>query len=360
MKKNVLKVMQAFLLIFLFALVLVSCQKDSDSDSSPVIHEEMLSENSADSSSQSLFSEMATIVPFKVDEGEVFAFSATSRAALNNSNEYDVVPKFGRTKSTVHVFKASVNKADSEQVYLKLYNKASGAIQYFPMVQASSVNYQLNLRINQNGWYDYRYVIGDKAGRILKNVSNSPARTLCSTYNVFDKDGVSHITWPFGADGSSWTKRTVNGQTWKGGADEEPLTGPGYGHNEGTHTGITERFSEDWNRGSKSYDDFNLEIRSPLDGVIERVDSYYVQNHGRSHFVSVVQEDENGNKFRFYVAHLNTTIPRSYVGRYVRAGVDKLGTLGKSGASSPHAHCNLRFGVGYQKPSIQFRFDAIK
>jgi len=125
MKKNVLKVMQAFLLIFLFALVLVSCQKDSDSDSSPVVHEEMLSENSADSSSQSLFSEMATIVPFKVDEGEVFAFSATSRAALNNSNEYDVVPKFGRTKSTVHVFKASVNKADSEQVYLKLYNKAT-------------------------------------------------------------------------------------------------------------------------------------------------------------------------------------------------------------------------------------------
>ena len=175
MKKNVLKVMQAFLLIFLFALVLVSCQKDSDS--SPVVQEEMLSENSADSSSQSLFSEMATIVPFKVDEGEVFAFSATSRAALNNSNEYDVAPKFGRTKSTVHVFKASVNKANSEQVYLKLYNKASGAIQYFPMVQASSVNYQLNLRINQNGWYDYRYVIGDKAGRILRNVSNSPART---------------------------------------------------------------------------------------------------------------------------------------------------------------------------------------
>lgn len=102
MKKNVLKVMQAFLLIFLFALVLVSCQKDSDS--SPVVQEEMLSENSADSSSQSLFSEMATIVPFKVDEGEVFAFSATSRTALNNSNEYDVVPKFGRTKSTVHVF----------------------------------------------------------------------------------------------------------------------------------------------------------------------------------------------------------------------------------------------------------------
>ena len=50
----------------------------------------------------------------------------------------------------------------------------------------------------------------------------------------------------------------------------------------------------------------------------------------------------------------------TFVGRYVRAGVDKLGTLGKSGASSPHAHCNLRFGVGYQKPSIQFRFDAIK
>lgn len=79
MKKNVLKVMQAFLLIFLFALVLVSFQKDSDSDSSPVVQEEMLSENSADSSSQSPFSEMDTIVPFKVDEGEVFAFSATSR-----------------------------------------------------------------------------------------------------------------------------------------------------------------------------------------------------------------------------------------------------------------------------------------
>lgn len=80
------------------------------------------------------FLKILQILPLKVDEGEVFAFSATSRAALNNSNEYDVVPKFGLTKSTVHVFKASVNKANSEQVYLKFYNKASGAIQYFPMV----------------------------------------------------------------------------------------------------------------------------------------------------------------------------------------------------------------------------------
>ncbi len=176
---------------------------------------------------------------------------------------------------------------------------------------------------------------------------------LSNSKNMFNSYPYA-ICWLFGADGSSWNNRTVyvNGsyQTWKSGQEG----GSGYGWNQGTHTGITEIYSDDWNRGIGSQD-LGAIIRSPLDGYIETIGTYTVSGFSTpSKYVSVIQQGPDGKLYRFYVSHLQTIASGLYPGKYVRAGIDQIGTLGMSGASSPHAHTNMRVnGV-----SVPFYFNA--
>ena len=275
---------------------------------------------------------------------------ATSVSSLT---EYPGSPLFGRPNSTVYSFKV-YDLSGKLSISVKLYERASGVTTYLPMTR-SGVYWMLSKTLPINGWYDWRYVYSINNTNI-----SSISYVLCNTYNTFNASGISSITWPFGADGSSWTNRTVyvnkSYQKWLGGGKVEG--GAGNGPGEGLHVGYDERYSDDWNRGTGS-DDLGAEIRSPLDGYIEIPNGSYISSLGtRSRFVSVIQQGSDGKLYRFYVAHLDQVNTNLYAGMYVRAGITRLGNLGMTGTTSPHAHCNMRDITNGKCLSIPFYFNA--
>lgn len=278
--------------------------------------------------------------------------SSTETTEMPSFRESDVEPKFGKPNSTNYSFRV-YELSGKFAVSVKLYEKATGDVTYIPMTRVGNY-WVLTTKIKINGWYDWRYVYSVNKSNISDN-----AYTLCNTNNTFNPTDISFLTWPFGSDGSSWGKREVNVNGflihWSGG--EEGWLG--YGWNEGTHTGYREQYSDDWNRGIGTQD-LGAEIYSPLDGVIEESNGSYSTSYGRSKFVSVIQEGKDGRIYRFYVAHLDEIGDNIYKGKYVRAGVTKIATVGQSGASSPHAHCNLRDVTNGNDKSIKFYFDAVK
>lgn len=269
--------------------------------------------------------------------------------------EYPVNPRFGRPNSTRYFFKV-YDLSGTFALSVKLYNKATGTITYLPMVRTGTY-WTLSTLLANNGWYEYRYVYTISH----TNISTITYAPLCNTRNTFSLSGISAISWPFGADGSSWNNRTVyvNGtyQKWRGG--EETKGTPyhyGYGWDEGTHIGYTERYSDDWNRGAGNQD-LGATIRSPLDGYIYAYGTY-TTSLGPSTYVSIVQEASDGQLYRFYVGHLQSYPNNIYIGKYIRAGIDQMGTLGSSGASSPHAHTSLRKVTNGDNASVKFYFNA--
>lgn len=253
---------------------------------------------------------------------------------------YTVSPRFGKPNSTYYNFKV-YDVGGTLALSVKLYDRATGSITYLPMTKTGSY-WLLSTKLSTNGWFDYNYVY-----TINKTAINSSATYtgLCNSRNTFSSSGTSSICWPFGADGSSWYYRN----TWNGGQEG----GSGYGWNEGSHTGTTERYSDDWNRTN----DLGAIITSPLDGYIAAYGTYPT-SLGTSKYVSIVQQASDGNTYRFYVGHLQSYPSSLYVGKYVRAGVDQIGILGSSGASSPHAHTNLRSITNGTNISIPFYFNA--
>jgi hypothetical protein len=247
---------------------------------------------------------------------------------------YTVSPRFGQPNSTYYYFKV-YDASGSLSLSVKLYDKASGITTYYPMTKTGSY-WTLSKKISTNGWYDYRYVYTSNHA----NINSTSYQSLCNTKNGFNSSPYL-IGWPFGADGSSWSNRN----TWNGGQEG----GSGYGWNEGTHIGTTERYSDDWNKTN----DLGAIIRSPLDGYIAAYGTYST-SLGSSKYVAIIQQASNGTLYRFYVGHLQSWPSNLYVGKYVRAGIDQIGTLGSSGASSPHAHTNMRIG----STSVPFYFSA--
>lgn len=264
--------------------------------------------------------------------------------------EFSVKPSFGKPNSTSYFFKV-YDLSGSPQLSVKLYEKASGETTYLPMTKVGNY-WTLSQKIKINGWYDYRYVYT----KTKKSISGDKY-VLCNTYNQFDSDDISHLTWPFGADGSSWTKRSVkiNGkyQKWAGGSEPDGL---GNGPGEGFHKGMEERFSDDWNRGTGSQD-LGVELRSPLDGIVLSYGTYNA-SLGKSKYVTVMQETLDGRQYKFFFGHMDKIDSEISKGKFVRAGVTKLGTLGMTGASSPHAHCTFRDISDDEEISVPFMFDA--
>ncbi len=281
------------------------------------------------------------------------AGATTTSGTINTPSfvEVNVSPKFGKPNSTMYVFKV-FDASGAFPLSVKLYEKATGAITYLPMMRVGNY-WMLSTTIAINGWYDWRYVYS-----VSKSNIGTTAYSLCNTNNTFDTYNLSSITWPFGADGSSWkvTDVIVNDffMFWQGGTTH----GTGYGWNTGSHTGYREQYSDDWNRGFGNQD-LGAEVRSPLDGIIENPNGSYSTSYGQSKFVSVIQTTEDGRQYRFYVAHLDRVNGDLYEGKYVRAGVTSLGTIGQSGASSPHAHCNMRDVTNGDDRSVKFAFDAV-
>lgn len=260
-----------------------------------------------------------------------------------------VSSKFGKPNSTYYYFQvydiSGVNKLS-----VKLYERVSGSTTYLPMTRSGTL-WILSTKITNNGWYDWRYVYSVNKANISGN-----AYVLCNTYNTFNSGGISYIRWPFGADGSSWITRTVliNGisQSWIGG--NEP-NAPGNGFGQGSHTVANgDYYGDDWNRGTGSQD-LGAELRSPLDGEVFATGTYNT-DYGTSKYVSVTQEASDGKLYRFFFGHMATITITA--GTKVRAGVTKLGTLGMSGANSPHAHCSIRNITGGGNVSVAFRFNA--
>ena len=326
--------MKTFFKILTMAIIVVSiftaCQNDNALVSEPTDNS-----TSVDSSVGSTKNGSSTV-------------STSTTTVSSYLTEDPVSPKFGKPNSTLYIFTVD-DKTASANLSIKLYNKATGEITYLPMYRIGCFCY-FGCNIPQNGWYDYRYVYSlDK-----RNISNN-SYTLCNTDNELTSSGVRSLTWPFGADGSSWTNRSIYSgahyQKWLGGSEGGNGDGPGQGY----HKGYEEAYSDDWNRGNGN-DDFGTEIRSPLDGYVEKT-GYYISSLGtRSNYVSIIQNGSDGKVYRFYVAHLNTIDISE--GRYVSAGITKIGTLGMSGTTSAHAHCNLRNITNGDSKSIEFKFNA--
>lgn len=253
---------------------------------------------------------------------------------------YNVSPRFGRPNSTYYSFKV-YDPVGTLSLSVKLYDRVTGSSTYLPMTKTGSY-WLLSMKISNSGCYAYNYVYSISKNPINSSVSYAD---LWNSKNTFNASGISSISWPFSADGSSWSIRN----NWNGGQEG----GSGYGWDEYPHTGTTERYSDDWNRGTGSQD-LGAIIRSPLDGYIETVGQYYVSGYGYSKYVSVIQQGPDGKMYRFYVGHLQTTASGLYSGKYVRAGIDQIGTLGSTGASSPHAHTNMRVNGA----SVKFYFNA--
>ncbi len=305
--------MKKIVVIATLLIGLSSCQKDGIS---PVHQDESPSMNVVDSLSESVGS------------------------LKSSMTGYNVIPSFGKPNSTQYVFQVH-NPSGTVPLSVKLCERATGAITYLPMTKVGS-NWTLTTTLALNGWFDWRYVYSASKA----NISNNTAYVLCNSRNVFSSTGTSSISWPFGADGSHWSNRTPNGQKWNGGQENNIVNS--------AHSGISEQYSDDWNRGTGSQD-LGAIIYSPLDGYIETISTYTVPgNNIPSKYVSIIQQNSNGTLYRFYVGHLQNSASGLYPGKFVRAGIDQIGTLGMSGASSPHAHTNLRISGS----SVKFSFNA--
>lgn len=323
-----MKTLITFFMVIVLLFTMASCQKDQDTNPSVPVQTQNLGTSDPGESGQQL-----------------------KAAAMT---EYAVSPRFGRPSSTSYLFKV-YDPVGSSSLSVKLYDKATGTISYLTMPRIGSY-WTLATQLSGNGWFDYRYVYTSSHA----NISTITYTPLCNTRNIFTT--CPHlISWPFGADGSSWNNRTVSvagiSQTWRGGQETKGTSYHyGYGWNEGTHIGTTECYSDDWNRGTGNQD-LGTIIRSPLDGYVDNFGTYST-SLGQSKYVAIIQEASDGNLYRFYVGHLQNYPSGLYIGKYMRAGIDQIGNLGSSGASSPHAHTNMRKVTNGSNASVAFYFSA--
>ncbi|MCX6822916.1 MAG: M23 family metallopeptidase [candidate division SR1 bacterium] len=272
------------------------------------------------------------------------------KAALT---EFVVSPKFGKPNSTYYNFKVA-DIGGALPLSVKLYERVTGAITYLPMVRVGT-NWTLSTKITINGWYDYRYVYTSNKANI--SGTNYP---LCNTNNVFSSSGTSAITWPFGADGSSWGNRL-------GWIAANEIGGCGNAWNVANQhcyfsCGADDSYAIDWNKNcSSAYADDGATVRSPLDGTVVKVFTDSPQNHnsGYGNAVDIQQEGSDGQFYVFRVAHLKYA-PSVGFGACVRAGVTAIGNIGMTGGTStaPHAHCALYNATSGCNAKTKFTFNA--
>ncbi|MEI6673055.1 MAG: hypothetical protein WCL02_07180 [bacterium] len=324
-----MRTLRALSMVIVLLFTMASCQKDQDI--TPAVPS-------------------TTVDTGTPDPGD----SGQQLKAASSMVEYAVSPRFGKPNSTYYLFKV-YSLSSALGISVKLYDKATGTITYISMPKIGNY-YTLSTKLSTNSWFEYRYVYTTNKS----NISSTTYDPLCNSKNTFSSSGTSSIGWPFGADGSNWSNRTS--QIWKGGEETKDANNPygshvGYGWNEGTHKDYDEKYSDDWNRGSYPTQDLGAIIQSPLDGYIDTWGTY-TTSFGSSKYVAIIQEASDGNLYRFYVGHLQNYSSNLYVGKYVRTGIDQIGTLGSSGASSPHAHTNLRKVTNGDRTSVPFKFNA--
>ena len=263
---------------------------------------------------------------------------------------YTVSPRFGKPNSTYYTFKV-YDVGGISALSVKLYDRATGATTYLPMTKTGSY-WLLSTKLANNGCFAYNYVYS-----ITKNVistTNTPSYPdLWNSKNVFNSSPYA-ISWPFGADGSSWTNR----YGWIG-ANESGGCGSGPGqeghYNQGCQS--DDSYAVDWNKNcSTPYADNGATVRSPLDGKVIRIMDNAI---GYGNAIDIEQETSSGIKYVFRIAHLKY-VPTLSIGDYVKAGITPIGNIGMSGGTStaPHAHCVLYNNNGSCKVGVGFNFSA--
>jgi len=320
--KTLVKISMVIVLLFAMA----SCQKDQDTNPSSSVQNQQLG------------------TPDPGESGPQFKAAAMT--------EYAVSPRFGRPSSTSYLFKV-YDPVGSSSLSVKLYDKATGTISYLVMPRIGSY-WTLSTQLSGNGWFDYRYVYTSSHA----NISTLTYTPLCNTRNTFTTCPTL-ISWPFGADGSTFTNRLG----WIGAMEPG---GCGSGWNQGGHhyysCGADDSYAEDWNKNcSTPYADDGATVRSSLDGKVIQIfiDSPSNHNGGYGNAIDIQQEASTGQLYTFRIAHLKYA-PALTVGTYVKAATTTIGYIGMSGGTStaPHGHCVLYNATSGCNVKTQFSFGA--
>ena len=243
----------------------------------------------------------------------------------------------------VTTYKFFVANPSSDVIGVDIYFTAPDQNVYIHSMQQNAAgNWYYENPLSQSGHYTMKYYLYTSSGSTI--IKTPTPSYVDNTYVHYSSNKLkSH--WPFGSDGSTNTNRTVyiNGQaqTW-------------VYYNSHDSNDPKWRYSQDWNRGS-SYDDYNVPVRSPLDGVIVNygTTSPYFPNTGWSNYV-IVEQTIGTTKYQFFVAHLDH-FGNIYNGKYVTKN-DTIGYIGDTGTNNQcHAHTTMWVPT---KVSIDFDFSA--
>lgn len=201
-------------------------------------------------------------------------------------------------------------------------------------------NWYLQKDLIMRGHYVWRYTASDST-----NLTNWNTY-IDNTYVRFYENDTSSLAWPFGyEDGSDYYNR--NG--WH-------CYGPGTGH----HTNPNGNYySYDWNWGSTATADNGKILTSPVDGIVVNISKYYVDNdnipiNNRWAWQIIIEQEYGDKKYRHAFCHIQQNTIAS-LNQYVSIGTP-VAYLGGTGATSPHAHCQLNV-VG-TTANIPMEYDA--
>lgn len=186
-------------------------------------------------------------------------------------------------------------------------------------------DWYLTKELIMGGHYVWRYV--DSNHNNLTNWNTY----IDNTYIRFNEYGTSSLAWPFGyEDGSDYDNQGL----WYIAA------GPGgvYSHNNNSY------YSYDWNWSTTPTADNGKILTSPIDGIVVNISKYYVDNddipvNNRWGWQIIIEQEYGNKKYRHAFCHIQqSTIVNLY--QYVSIGTP-VAYLGSTGATSPHAHCQL-------------------
>lgn len=201
-------------------------------------------------------------------------------------------------------------------------------------------NWYLQKDLIMGGHYVWRYTASDST-----NLTNWNTY-IDNTYVRFNEYGTSSLAWPFGyEDNSSYTSQglwTMN-------------CGQGCNHHTGNST-----YSYDWNWNTNNPTSDNGKIlTSPVDGIVVNISKYYVDNdnipiNNRWAWQIIIEQEYGDKKYRHAFCHIQQSTIAS-LNQYVSIGTP-VAYLGGTGATSPHAHCQLNV-VG-TTANIPMEYDA--
>jgi hypothetical protein len=231
-------------------------------------------------------------------------------------------------------------------------------------------NWFLEKKLIQTGRYTVEYHIftsGSSSYQTAIPYPNYVDISYVTAHIVSNQDNCwIKIYWPFD-DGSSPSNNVTyrNNIAYKWLNGEADGSGGGYGWNEGSHIDgwynsvyLHEKYALDYNLykldgTSAPNADNGTPLVSPVDGTV--VASKYSSTYGN---YVILRQYLGSNEIRVYLGHLGSRSV-SYGDRVI-AGETSIGTVGSTGASSPHLHMNVwKYPNESNKTSIKHYLDPV-